>query len=87
MDVQIAAVNIHEPCASELLHHLDVTPPNTTTTPWCCYLWEAVGLLELRDGVGPHIVAHLLPGFYGSLHKPLAGDTTTCEHIHEPVLQ
>lgn len=37
----------------------------------CIYLWEAVGLLELRNGVRSHIVAHLLPGLDSSLHQPL----------------
>lgn len=41
------------------------------------YLWEFVGLVELRDGIRSHIVAHLLFRLYGSLHQPLTGDTTT----------
>lgn len=35
------------------------------------YLGHAVSLVELRDGVRPHVVAHLLPGLDGSLHQPL----------------
>lgn len=41
-----------------------------------CYLWKAVGLLELRNGVGSHIISHLFPRLYGSLHQPLARNNT-----------
>lgn len=39
------------------------------------YLWKSVSLLELRNGEGPHVVAHLLSGLDGSLHQPLSGFT------------
>lgn len=41
-------------------------------------LREAVGLLELGDGVGTDVVAHLFLCLYSSLHQPL-GEKVRCE--------
>ncbi|MEQ2309367.1 hypothetical protein AMECASPLE_037931 [Ameca splendens] len=37
----------------------------------CCYLRESVALLELRNGIGSHIISQLFSCLYGSFHQPL----------------
>lgn len=46
---------------------------------WDPYLWKPVALLELGNGEGPHVVAHLLSGLDGSLYQPLSGPQTRSE--------
>lgn len=65
---------------SEILELLRSRPRRTQFRFRFRYLREAVALLELRDGVGSHVVAHLLFGLDGPLHQPLGR-----RHNTEPI--